>query len=167
MIHSCCSVKCQLCWNSTYLVSYLQPNSPSPLLVEPVPAINISAVTRPVNPGSAVIITCSSTGSSVTVVRKDGVEVSTGVADATYMIDTFDNGDVGTYDCLAENPIGRALSEGLLLNTGEVPSVHILFITENYVLLLSLLFSLSLIHPHTHTHTHTHTHNTHVTSRTA
>jgi len=55
------------------------------------------------------------------VLRKDGVEVSTGVADATYMIDTFDNEDVGTYDCLAENPIGRALSEGLRLDRETSP----------------------------------------------
>ena len=86
------------------------------------PAATISSdVTRPVAPGSAVTINCSSTGDGVsqTVLRRDGTEVLSGVVSVTYTIASFSDGDIGTYDCLAENPIGGALSEGLYLDTGE------------------------------------------------
>ena len=76
----------------------------------------------PVSEGSAVRIDCTASGNGVnrTVLRRNGQEVMDGVTSTTLMIPVFSvDQDAGTYDCLVENPIGMALSQGLRLDTCE------------------------------------------------
>ena len=90
------------------------------LCSEPNVAITATS-TSPVTDGSPVTINCTASGNGVTrtVLRRDRMEVF-GMTNSTLTIDSFtDDPYAGTYDCLVENPIGVALSQGLRLDTCE------------------------------------------------
>ena len=78
------------------------------------PTVVITATrASPVTDGSPVMINCNASENGVTrtVLRRNGMETFG-------MIDSFtDDPYAGTYDCLVENPIGIALSQGLRLDT--------------------------------------------------
>lgn len=84
------------------------------------PSVAITATsTSPVTDGSPVMINCTASGNGVTrtVLRRNGMEAS-GMTNSMLTIDSFtDDPYAGTYDCLVENPIGMALSQGLRLDT--------------------------------------------------
>ena len=88
------------------------------LCSEPTVAITATS-TSPVTDGSPVMINCNASENGVTrtVLRRNGMEVFE-MTNSMLTIGSFtDDSYAGTYDCLVENPIGIALSQGLRLDT--------------------------------------------------